>query len=102
MPHANNLDLAVFPSMSKRHSQLLSNYGGASMASADEIWKAASSVWKSLPSCVIAKGFMHYNRILAKVIEHKGYNTFLQTAEFHTGVRTDYEKTPTGVKKVGT
>jgi hypothetical protein len=23
MPHANNLDLAVFPTMSKRHSQTL-------------------------------------------------------------------------------
>ena len=72
------------------------------MASADDIWDAAFSVWKNLASCVIARGFMHYKRILAKVIEHKGDNTFLQTAEFHTGVSKDYVKTLTGVKKRGT
>ena len=77
MPHANNLDLAVFPSMSKRHTQTLANYTGSNMATADEIWDAAKIVWNNLPSAVIGRGFMHYNRILAKVIENKGNNTFL-------------------------
>jgi hypothetical protein len=40
MPHNNNLDLAVFPKMSKDHSSLLQNYSNK-MAPAHEIWSTA-------------------------------------------------------------
>ena len=37
MPHMNNLDLAFFPKMMRRHSALLKFYF-KKMAPADEIW----------------------------------------------------------------
>ncbi len=43
MPHANNLDLAVFPSMSKRHSALLQQYSNT-VAPVEEIHRAAADV----------------------------------------------------------
>jgi hypothetical protein len=101
MPHANNLDLAVFPAMSKRHSNLLSNYGSnpKMMAPADEIWQTAAHVWKGLEPSTIARGFIHGHRILKKVVEHKGNVDFLQTEQFHTGITADYYNTPTGIRK---
>ena len=38
------------------------------------------------------------HRIAAKVIAHKGTNTFLQTHDFHSGVRNSFADTPDGVK----
>ena len=98
MPHANNLDLAVFPSMSKRHSELVANCGSG-VPSTEQIWGSAKSVWNELPSSTIARGFMQFYRILDLVIKHKGDNDFLQTNEFHTGVTKDYVNTTFGVKK---
>ena len=100
MPHANNLDLAVFPSMSKRHSALLSSYSKTTEPSCDAIWSAAESVWKTLPSCTIASGFMHGYRILQKVVERQGCNNFLRTKDFHTGVSKDYYDTVKGIERV--
>ena len=98
MPHANNLDLAVFPAMSKRHSHLLAEYSN-SMAPTDEIWKHAEQVWNNLPSATIARGFLHAYRILQKVIDHKGDNNFLQSKDFHTGVSKDFIDTFHGIRK---
>ena len=70
MPHTNNLDLAVFPAMSKHHSALLSRYNGNTEAPVDEIWKCCEQVWNDLPSSTIARGFMHCHRILKHVREH--------------------------------
>jgi hypothetical protein len=101
MPHANNLDLAVFPAMSKRHSALLSLHGSRSMAQSEEIWKNAETVWINLPSSTIARGFLHGHRILKKVVEeHKGDNKFLQTKDFHTGVSRDFEDTAFGIQRI--
>ena len=100
MPHANNLDLAVFPAMSKRHSEVVANAGANNMPTCDEIWTAARIVWENMPSATVARGFMHYNRILSKVVEYKGDNAFLQTKEFHTGVRKDFVNTSSGVSKI--
>lgn len=99
MPHANNLDLAVFPSMSKHHSNLLAGYGKGSEPSPDVIWDTAEAVWNSMPSATIAKGYMHAYRILGKVVEHSGCNDFLRTKDFHTGVREDYYSTDKGIKQ---
>ncbi len=98
MPHMNNLDLAVFPAMSKRHSLLLQQHSNR-MAPNDEIWSAAASVWRDLESSAIARGFILAYRIAEKVIKFKGKNTFLQTKDFHSGVRADFADTADGVKK---
>jgi len=98
MPHMNNLDLAVFPAMSKRHSELLQRYSNR-MAPPEEIWNACEAVWRDLPSASIARGFILQSRIAAKVIEYKGANTFLQTQNFHSGVRRDFADTKDGVIK---
>mmetsp|Transcript_17612 Transcript_17612/g.30767 ORF Transcript_17612/g.30767 Transcript_17612/m.30767 type:complete len:144 (+) Transcript_17612:226-657(+) len=89
MPHANNLDLAVFPAMSKKHSAVLAKHGN-NMAPNDEIWDTAEYAWNHLESTSVARGFLHAYRILKKVVVHKGDNTFLQSSDFHTGVSKDY------------
>jgi hypothetical protein len=98
MPQSNNLDLAVFPMMSKRHSALLKMYSNL-QAPHDEIWHTAEEVWANLGSAEIARGYILAYRIAAKVIEAGGENTFLQKQEFHSGVRTDFYDTPQGVAK---
>jgi hypothetical protein len=81
MPHLNNLDLAVFPMMSKHHSALLQNYLIV-QAPTDEIWRTAEQVWMDLGSAEIACGFILAYRIAKKVIDCGGENTFLQKQEF--------------------
>ena len=98
MPHANNLDLAVFPAMSKQHSTLLKQNLDR-VANTDEIWEAVKKAWNDLPSASIARGFILANRIAKKVIDNKGSNTFLQKKDFHSGVRRDFQNTATGVVK---
>ena len=80
MPYANNLDMVVFPAMSKRHSDTLRNYGSKS-APPDEIWRVASSVWKELDSALIARGYALQYRVMEKVIKHKGKNDFLRSRQ---------------------
>jgi hypothetical protein len=46
MPHNNNLDLAVFQMMSKRHSALLKMY--SNLQASHKIWRTAEEVWTSL------------------------------------------------------
>jgi hypothetical protein len=88
MPHMNNLDLAVFPKMSKDHSSLLQNYSNK-MPPAHEIWISAQAVWRSMDSACIARGFILAYRIAQKVIDNASTNTFLQTQDFHSGVRAE-------------
>jgi hypothetical protein len=99
MPHANDLDIAVFPSMSKRHSQTLRDFASKGVAPPDEIWKAADDVWRNLDSATIARGFVLVYRILAKVIQHNGSNEFLRDKEFHSSVRKDFQSTKTGIMR---
>jgi hypothetical protein len=94
----NNLDLAVFPMMSKHHSALLKMYS-AIQAPPEEIWNTAEQVWANMGSAEIARGFILAYRIGKQVIECGGENTFLQRQEFHSGVRQDFFDTPCGVGK---
>jgi hypothetical protein len=94
----NNLDLAVFPAMSKRHSDLLAEHGNT-VAPCDTIWKAAEQVWKDLDSPAIARGFVLAYRLAKRVVEFKGSNEFLCDKKFHCGVREDYRNTADGIKK---
>jgi hypothetical protein len=98
MPHLNNLDLAIFRMMSKRHSALLQNYS-IIQAPTDEIWCTAEQVWMDLGSAEIARGFISAYRIAKKVIDCGGENAFLQKQEFHSRVREDFYDTPYGVSK---
>jgi hypothetical protein len=101
MPYANNLDLCVFPMMSKRHSILLKEYSN-SVAPVNAIFSAAEQVWLEIPSSSIASGFILSFRIANMVIEHRGDNGFLAGGSFHADVRRDFEATAKGmVKKKG-
>ena len=96
MPYANNLDLTVFPKMSKDHTALLAKRGG-SVADCDTIYKTAEEAWCGLASAKIASGFVLAYRIAAKVIEDEGENKFLCGSNFHLGVRNDFIYTDTGI-----
>jgi hypothetical protein len=50
MPYMNNLDLAVFPSMSLRHNVLLRQLA-TNVVQPDKIWEAVGKVWRDLESC---------------------------------------------------
>ncbi|KAG7352981.1 hypothetical protein IV203_009029 [Nitzschia inconspicua] len=54
MPHANNLDLAVFPLMSSQRS-VLARESSNSEAPVEEIWTAVQSVWNDLQNSTIDK-----------------------------------------------
>jgi hypothetical protein len=101
MPHMNNLDLAVFPAMSRRHSAVLKEHSNT-VASCDDIWKAAKHVWDTLDSPSIARGFVLAYRLARRVVEFKGSNKFLCDKKFHCEVRKDYRDTPDGITKVVT
>jgi hypothetical protein len=92
-----HVDLAVFQSVSKRHSTRLANGG---VAPADEIWKACLNEFKAIDSATIAKAFVMAYRIAGKVIEHKGGNEFLRTDETHLGCRRDFIDTEFGIQPV--
>lgn len=96
MPHLNVCDLAVFPAMSKRHSELTRRHT-QSVASKDVIWNTAKQVWDDLPACKIARSFVLAWRLAKRVIANDGANTFLRTKEMHAGVREDFHDTDTGV-----
>ena len=103
MPYSNNLDLAVFPLMSKEHTKVLKKRGSGvgnsrtGVASCDEIYKAAETVWCDFASADIARGFLLAYRICGKVIEERGDNKFLSGSEFHMGVRSGSVNTATGI-----
>jgi hypothetical protein len=98
MPHLNVDDLAVFPAMSKRHSDETRKYTG-SVASKEVIWNAAAKVWAELPACLIARGFILAWRLAEVVIQKGGENTFLGTKEMHRGVSADFNDTQNGVTR---
>ena len=52
MPHANVLDLAVFPSMSHRHGKMCKARSNTPVL-ADEICEVAMSKWNELPSATL-------------------------------------------------
>ena len=88
-PHLNNLDLAVFPAMSARHS-ILSRKKGLHVVNKEEVWDAAVQVWNELPSSVIARGFMQVYRLAQKVVQANGTNGFLRgkgDKGLHCGIR---------------
>jgi hypothetical protein len=99
-PHFNNLDLSVFPAMSKRHTALCRQMAGLRVASRDEIWDAAKKVWDEYPSAMIARGFVNVYRICGRVIEEKGCNKFLgREGDRHLGITQDFEDMDDGIRR---
>ncbi|CAJ1965501.1 unnamed protein product [Cylindrotheca closterium] len=102
MPHMNNLDLSVFPCMSRRHCAAARERGGLHVLKQDEIWDAAEDVWSTLPSSKIASGFVQCSRIASKVIALEGGNDFVGNKienGIHCDIRKDYNETPTGLSR---
>ena len=101
MPHANVLDLSVFPAMSRRHCNLIRTTNGLRVASPDEIWKCSIDVWNKLPNEKIASAFVQYWRILGKVIKAKGGNEFVGSGgNMHCGVSNDFKATKNGLERI--
>ena len=94
----NNLDLSVFPCISRRHTQLAREHNGLRMLTEDQIWDTAKSVCDRLPSSKVASGFIQAHWIAQRVIEFQGSNSFLTGSKIHFGVRRDYTETATGLK----
>ena len=100
MPHMNVLDLSVFPAMSRRHIALARSMGGLRVLNEDEIWAAAEKVWRDLPSCKIASGYVQAYRIAEKIIKVKGDNGFLgSNGTPHVGIRKDFHETEKGLSR---
>ena len=68
MPHMNNLNLSVFPCMSRRHTKLAREQNGLRMLTENEILATAKSVWDDLPSSKVASGFIQAYRIAQRVM----------------------------------
>ena len=96
-PYTNALDLAIFPSMSKRHSENLQLYNNTA-ATKDKIWSTTESVWNRLSSADVARAFVQAYRVMGKVIEEGGNNHWLQNGGPHLDVRRDFVDTPTGCR----
>jgi hypothetical protein len=100
-PHLNNLDLAVFPAMSTRHS-ILSRKKGLRVMNKEEVWDAAMQVWNELSSSVIARGFVQVHRLAQKVVQANGANGFLHAKGdqgLHCGIKKDFHDTEDGIKR---
>lgn len=98
MPHANVLDLSIFPAMSKAHTRE-TRKKGRSVCTEEEIASAAKKVFNEYPSCNIARAFVQVRMIADRVIEHKGCNSFLAT-DLHFGIRKRYYDTTKGIQLV--
>ena len=100
-PHLNNLDLAVFPAMSRRHAILARNKG-LRVLKKNEIWETAMKVWEELPSSKIARGFIQVYRLAKKVIKANGGNEFLRQKGklgLHCAITADFVDTRNGIKR---
>ena len=96
-PYTNVLDLQLFPAMSKRHSTLLQLYNDAE-ASKDKTWRVAKQVWETCSSAMVCRAFIHAFRIMRKIVEDKGDNSWLATGAPHCNVRQDFFDTKDGIK----
>lgn len=96
-PYTNVLDLAVFPGMSKRHSERLQMFNNT-VATKDKIWSTAVDVWDATTSADVARGFVQAYRVMGRIIHEGGNNHWLQNGGPHCNVRRDFVDTLSGVK----
>ncbi len=98
-PYTNVLDLQVFPSMSKKHSEILQIYSNTE-ADKDRIWKIATGIWNGMSSSMVARAFLLAYRIMSKIIKTNGDTEWLKNGAAHCHVRKDYVDTDRGVMKI--
>ena len=98
-PYTNALDLALFPAMSKRHSEKLQLYNN-SEATKQRTWEVATQVWNATTSAEVARAFVLAYRIMGKIIEEEGNNQWLGDGTPHCNVRKDYCDTNYGIRKI--
>jgi len=97
MPHANVLDLGIFPAMSKRHTDLAREWNGLGVLKEDEVWRAADAVFRQYEESKIAATFIHMSRLMKKVIKERGGNSFVgKEGSLSCDVRKDFYETEAG------
>ena len=97
MPHANVLDLGMFPAMSKRHTDLARQWNGLGVLKEDEIWRSAKAVFGQYEESKIAATFIHMYRLMKKVKKERGDSCFVgQEGSLSCGVRKDFHETEAG------
>ena len=67
------------------------------VAGYDRIWAVALNVWKSVTSSMVARAFVLAYRIMHKIIEEKGNNSWLCHGTPHCFVRRDFIDTYDGI-----
>ncbi len=70
---SNALGLAIFPGMSKRHSETLQNLSNTA-ATQEVIWKVVDEVWGRASSSDVARAFIQAYRVMGKIITEGGNN----------------------------
>jgi hypothetical protein len=91
-PCTNVLDLQVFPSLSKKQSELLQIYSNSEVDK-DRFWKIATEIWNTMNSSMVARVFLLAYRIMAKVVKTNGDTEWLSHEAPHCHVRKDYVDT---------
>ena len=86
--------------MSRNHSRLLRDHHGKTPPSPDVITETAIKLFWSLPSAAIAEAHVLAYRVAQKVIKERGGNHFLDEDGVHAGIRRDFYRTDTGIKRV--
>ena len=95
-PYCNVLDLALFPSMSHRHSAELQIRNNTE-ASLDKIWKTTQSVFNSTSSAEVTRAFVLAFRVMRLIIKEEGNTEWLAHGTPHCNVRQEFIDTPTGI-----
>ena len=90
MPHANVLDLQVFPSMSKAVDELSALYSRRTLQ-LNEISECANKAFAELKGSQIARAFILMYRVMGTVIEKRGETGFLSNGSLHYNVRKDFD-----------
>ena len=97
LPHANVLDLGMFPAMSKRHTDLARQWNGLGVLKEDEIWRSADAVFRQYEESKIAATFIHMSRLMKKVKKERGGNSFVgKEGSLSCDVRKDFYETEAG------
>jgi hypothetical protein len=89
---SNALDLAIFPGMSKRHSETLQNLSNTATTQ-EVIWKVVDEVWGRTSSSDVARAFIQAYRVMGTTIAEGGNNHWLQNGGPHFNLRRDYVDT---------
>jgi hypothetical protein len=97
-PYTNVLDLALFPAMSKHHSEIIQIYNNTE-ATKERTWTVAKQVRAKTTSSEVARAFVLAFRVTKKIIEEKGDNRWLADRTPHCNVRRDFMDTEYGIRR---